>query len=178
MHVLWDYLRDFWGNWDYFKYRRKTFTIYFVMKLFKLCCGLTRYFNWPWLIWILTSRTQVPVDLGQLHYWYINAHSGLWVQIQPFLTTVHLTMSPRMAVNYDDIWNEVSSPEFVSAVSTTEYDTNTIRELALLLREGQNILNNPHALNQEQVNHLTAKLREVRAEIRRQAPLVRNLQRQ
>ena len=86
-------------------------------------------------------------------------------------------MSPRMAVNYDDIWNEVSSPDFVSAVSTTEYDTNTIRELALLLREGQNILNNPHALNQEQVNHLTAKLREVRAEILRQAPLVRNLQR-
>ena len=86
-------------------------------------------------------------------------------------------MSPRTPVNYDDIWNEVSSPEFVSAVSTTEYDTNTIRELALLLREGQNILNNPHALNQEQVNHLTAKLREVRAEILRQAPLVRNLQR-
>ena len=86
-------------------------------------------------------------------------------------------MSPRTPVNYDDIWNEVSSPEFVSAVSTTEYDANTIRELALLLREGQNILNNPHALNQEQVNHLTAKLREVRAEIRRQAPLVRNLQR-
>ena len=86
-------------------------------------------------------------------------------------------MSPRAPVNYDDIWNEVSSPDFVSTVSTTEYDTNTIRELALLLREGQNILNNPHALNQEQVNHLTAKLREVRAEILRQAPLVRNLQR-
>ena len=86
-------------------------------------------------------------------------------------------MSPRMPVDYDDIWNEVSSPEFVSAVSTTEYDTNTIRELALLLREGKNILNNPHALNQEQVNHLTAKLRELKAEILRQAPLVRNAQR-
>ena len=86
-------------------------------------------------------------------------------------------MSPRTPVDYDDIWNEVSSPEFVSAVSTTEYDTNTIRELALLLREGKNILNNPHALNQEQVNHLTAKLRELKAEILRQAPLVRNAQR-
>ena len=86
-------------------------------------------------------------------------------------------MSPRAPVDYDDIWNEVSSPEFVSAVSTTEYDTNTIRELALLLREGKNILNNPHALNQEQVNHLTAKLRELKAEILRQAPLVRNAQR-
>ena len=86
-------------------------------------------------------------------------------------------MSPRTPVNYDDIWNEVSSPEFVSAVSTTEYDTNTIRELALLLREGKSILNNPHTLNQEQVNHLTAKLRELKAEILRQAPLVRNLQR-
>ena len=86
-------------------------------------------------------------------------------------------MSPRTPVDYDDIWNEVSTPEFVSAVSTTEYDTNTIRELALLLREGKNILNNPHALNQEQVNHLTAKLRELKAEILRQAPLVRNAQR-
>ena len=87
-------------------------------------------------------------------------------------------MSRRMAVNFDDIWNEVSSPDFVGSVPTTEYDTNTIRELALLLREGQNILNNPNVLSQEQVNELTAKLREVRAEIRRQAPLVRNLQRQ
>ena len=86
-------------------------------------------------------------------------------------------MSPRTPVDYDDIWNEVSSPEFVSAIPTTEYDTNTIRELALLLREGKNILNKPHALNQEQVNHLTAKLREVKAEILRQAPLVRNSQR-
>ena len=86
-------------------------------------------------------------------------------------------MSPRTPVNYDDIWNEVSSPEFVSAVSTTEYDTNTIRELALLLREGKSILNNPHTLNQEQVNRLTAKLRELKAEILRQAPLVRNAQR-
>ena len=86
-------------------------------------------------------------------------------------------MSPRTPVDYDDIWNEVSSPEFVSAISTTEYDTNTIRELALLLREGKNILNNPHALNQEQGNHLTAKLRELKAEILRQAPLVRNAQR-
>ena len=86
-------------------------------------------------------------------------------------------MFPRTPVDYDDIWNEVSSPEFVSAVSTTEYDTNTIREFALLLREGKNILNNPHTLNQEQVNHLTAKLRELKAEILRQAPLVRNAQR-
>ena len=86
-------------------------------------------------------------------------------------------MFPRTPVDYDDIWNEVSSPEFVSAVSTTEYDTNTIREFALLLWEGKNILNNPHTLNQEQVNHLTAKLRELKAEILRQAPLVRNAQR-
>ena len=87
-------------------------------------------------------------------------------------------MSRRMAVNFDDIWNEVSSPDFVGSVPTTEYDPNAVRELALLLREGQNILNNPNVLSQEQVNELTAKLREVRVEIRRQVPLVRNLQRQ
>ena len=87
-------------------------------------------------------------------------------------------MSRRMAVNFDDIWNEVSSPDFVGSVPTTEYDARTIVRLELLLREGQDMLNNPNALSQEQVNELTAKLREVRDEIRRQVPIVRNLQRQ
>ena len=83
-------------------------------------------------------------------------------------------MSNRMPVDFKDIWKEVFSPEFAGAIPTTEYDHNTVQEMASLLREGQNILNNPHGLNQEEINHLTIKLREVKAEILRQAPLVRN----
>ena len=83
-------------------------------------------------------------------------------------------MPHGMPVDYDDIWNEVSSAEFESAETTTEYDVNTVRELALLLREARNILNHPHTLNQEQVNILIAKVRELKTEVIRQSSLVKN----
>ena len=86
-------------------------------------------------------------------------------------------MSNRMPVDFDNIWKEVSSPDFVGASATNEYDHNTIRELTSLLQEGRSILNNPQRLDQGEINHLTAKLRQVKAEILRQAPLVRNLSR-
>ena len=86
-------------------------------------------------------------------------------------------MSSQMPVDFNDIRKEVSSPDFAGANPTNEYDHNTIRELASLLQEGQNILNNPQGLNQDKIHHLTIKLRQVKAEILRQAPLVRNLSR-
>ena len=84
-------------------------------------------------------------------------------------------MSTRRQIDLDDIWKEVNSLNFVGAISTNEYDHKTVAELALILQQGRNILRNPIGLNQSQIDYLTARLRQVRAEIRRQAPLVRNL---
>ena len=84
-------------------------------------------------------------------------------------------MSTRRQIDLDDIWKEVNSPNFVGAIPTNEYDHKTVAELALILQQGRNILRNPIGLNQSQIDYLTARLRQVRAEIRRQAPLVRNL---
>ena len=84
-------------------------------------------------------------------------------------------MSNRVPIDSDDIWKEVNSPDFVGVNPTNEYDHKTVTELALILQEGRNILRNPIGLDQSQIDHLTARLRQVRAEIRRQAPLVRNL---
>ena len=80
---------------------------------------------------------------------------------------------PRgMPVDYDDIWNEVSSPEFQGAEPTNEYDVNTIRELKLLLREGQSM--DPCNLNPEQVTILRAKIRGLKNEIICQVSIVKN----
>ena len=84
-------------------------------------------------------------------------------------------MSNRRQIDLDDIWKEVNSPNFVGVNPTNEYDHKTVAELALILQQGRNILRNPIGLNQSQIDYLTAQLRQVRAEVRRQAPLVRNL---
>ena len=80
-------------------------------------------------------------------------------------------------MDFDDIWRKVNSPDFVGVSPTNEYDHKTVTELASLLQEGRNILNNPVGLDQSKIDHLTARLGQVKAEILRQAPLVRNLSR-
>ena len=86
-------------------------------------------------------------------------------------------MSIRVPVDFDNIWREVNSPNFVGVSPTNEYDRGTVSELATLLQEGRNILNNPVGLNQIEIQHLTARLKQVKAEILRQAPLVKSLSR-
>ena len=86
-------------------------------------------------------------------------------------------MSNRVPVDFDSVWREVNSPNFVGVSPTNEYDRGTVSELATLLQKGRNILNNPVGLDRNEIEHLTARLRQVKAEIVQQAPLVRNLSR-
>ena len=41
----------------------------------------------------------------------------------------------RLNVNCDDVWKEVSGAEFVNMTSVNEYDFDSVRRLAELIRE-------------------------------------------
>ena len=72
-------------------------------------------------------------------------------------------MAHQISVDYDDIWNKVSSSEFWGVKPTNEYDFNTIRRLKLLLRQGQSI--DPNNLTQEPAALYRAKIRDLENEI-------------
>ena len=50
---------------------------------------------------------------------------------------------PRFSVNYNDVWKEVSSAEFVNIAPSTEHDCDSVRRLADLIQEALQILQNP-----------------------------------
>ena len=65
---------------------------------------------------------------------------------------------PGLRVNCDDIWKEVSSAEFVNIAPLTEYDHDSVRRLADLIREALQILQNPAHLSPAQINDLRTKI--------------------
>ena len=65
---------------------------------------------------------------------------------------------PRFSVNYNDVWKEVSSAEFVNIAPSTEYDRDSFRRLADLIKEALQILQNPVHLSPVQINDLRIKI--------------------
>ena len=43
------------------------------------------------------------------------------------------SIMPRCSVNYNDVWKEVSSAEFVNMAPSSEYDLDSVRRLAELI---------------------------------------------
>ena len=62
-------------------------------------------------------------------------------------------------VNFDDVWKEASSSDFVNIEPESEYDMNAVRRHADMIRQGFEILNGPTPLTPEQRNDLLIKLR-------------------
>ena len=46
----------------------------------------------------------------------------------------------RFNINCDDVWKEVSGAEFVSLPSGNEFDSDTVRRTAELIREAREVL--------------------------------------
>ena len=46
---------------------------------------------------------------------------------------IHIYIMPRFSVNYNNIWKEVSSAEFVNMAPLSEYDLDSVRRLAKLI---------------------------------------------
>ena len=70
---------------------------------------------------------------------------------------------------------EVCSAEFNNLTPSTEYDKDSIRQLAELYKEALQMLNNPLHLNLKQINDLRASTQKLRAELDKQIVLVRRL---
>ena len=64
-------------------------------------------------------------------------------------------------VNFDDIWKEVSDPEFVNEEPETEYDIKHIRSTFQLIEDGVEMLNGPIPLTQEQRNVLMVHIEKI-----------------
>ena len=65
---------------------------------------------------------------------------------------------PRFSVNYDEIWREVSSVEFVNQTPSSEHDRDSVQGLTNLIQEALQILRNPTHLSQGQTKVLKAKV--------------------
>ena len=59
---------------------------------------------------------------------------------------------PRgLQVNYEDVWKEVSTAEIQNIKPSTEYDKESIKQLAILYRDAQDILRNPPNISPKQI---------------------------
>ena len=75
-------------------------------------------------------------------------------------------------VNFDDIWKEVSDPEFVNEEPETEYDIKHIMRTFQLIEEGVKMLNGPIPLSQEQRNELSTQIEKLQDKLYEDSILV------
>ena len=61
-------------------------------------------------------------------------------------------------VNFDNVWNAVTDPEFVNNEPENEYDIKVLIRTYKLMQEGVELLNGPVPLSPEQRNELSTKL--------------------
>ena len=80
---------------------------------------------------------------------------------------------PRFNVNYNEVWREVSSVEFVNQTPSSEYDRDSIQGLMNLIREALEILQNSEHLSQAQIKDLEAKVKQLNAQLIRESTLAR-----
>ena len=82
---------------------------------------------------------------------------------------------PRFNVNYNDVWREVSSAEFVNIAPSSEHDWDSVRRLANLIREALQILQNPAHPSPAQINDLKTKVRRLEAQLTKESALAKRV---
>ena len=75
-------------------------------------------------------------------------------------------------VNFDDVWNAVTDPEFVNNEPENEYDIKVLIRTYKLLQEGVELLNGPVPLSPEQRNELSTKIGKLRGKLLEESILV------
>ena len=79
-------------------------------------------------------------------------------------------------INCEDIWKEVSTDTFNSIRPTTEFDKQSIRELAILYRDAVNMVQNPpEGLSHKQTQELRGNVKRLKWELEKQITLVQRL---
>ena len=64
----------------------------------------------------------------------------------------------RFNINCDDVWKEVSGAEFVNLPSGNEFDFDSVRRTAELIREAQEVLQGPTPLDLRQRKEVESKV--------------------
>ena len=75
-------------------------------------------------------------------------------------------------VNFDNVWNAVTDPEFVNNEPENEYDMKVIMRTYILMKEGVELLNGPIPLSPEQRNELSTKIGKLRGKLLEESILV------
>ena len=78
---------------------------------------------------------------------------------------------PRFSVNYDEIWREVTSVEFVNRTPSSEYDQDSVRGLTNLIQEALQVLQNPEHFTQAQIKDLKVKVQQLDTQLTRVSTL-------
>ena len=75
-------------------------------------------------------------------------------------------------VNFDNVWNAVTDPEFVNNEPENEYDIKVLIRTCKLMQEGVELLNGPVPLSPEQRNELSTKIGKLRGKLLEESILV------
>ena len=82
---------------------------------------------------------------------------------------------PGFNVNYEKIWEDVSSVEFVNQKPSSEYDRDSVQGLRNLIQEALEVLRHPEHLSQSQIKDLEAKVKQLKAQLTRESTLARRV---
>ena len=75
-------------------------------------------------------------------------------------------------VNFDNVWNAVTDPEFVNNEPENEYDIKVLIRTYKLMQEGVELLNGPVPLSPEQIHELSTKIGKLRGKLLEESILV------
>ena len=83
----------------------------------------------------------------------------------------------KSLVDYDEIWGEVNSQDFVNVTPTNEHDRHSVRNMIALIYEAQNAINNPEqwGVNQDQARIFEDKLRQMRVLLAEECKIARRV---
>ena len=70
----------------------------------------------------------------------------------------------KFSVNYDDIWEEVDSKDFVNVTPTSEHDRHSVKGMIALIQTAQDAIDNPEqmGLDQARIQTLKDKVRQMK----------------
>ena len=81
----------------------------------------------------------------------------------------------RFNISCDDIWKEVSGAEFVNKPSVNEFDFDSVRRTAELIREAREVLQGPAPLNPRQRKEVESKVRMLETQLIKESVLARRV---
>ena len=81
----------------------------------------------------------------------------------------------RFNINCDDVWKEVSDAEFVNLPSGNEFDFDSVRRTAELIREAWEVLQGPAPLSPRQKGELKSKVQILEAQLAKESVVAKRV---